>query len=166
VNTTDQDGSIDAVANSLLMTEDNAASAPEVDDEEQLAEAIDDGEAADDVEPDAIEGDDEESDDDTAEADDEPQESLYTVMVDGKPHNVTLEQLKQGWSGQSALQKRFEAVAGQRKQLEAMAEQLQNEASLLAQTRQRMDAGVGLVQPTHRAARCSIKTRLDIWTPS
>jgi hypothetical protein len=148
VNTTDQDGSIDAVANSLLMTEDNAASAPEVDDEEQSAEAIDDGEAADDVEPDAIEGDDEESDDDTAEVDDEPQESLYTVMVDGKPHNVTLEQLKQGWSGQSALQKRFEAVANQRKELEAMAEQLQNEASLLAQTRQRTDAGVGLVQPT------------------
>ena len=148
MNTTDQDGSIDAVANSLLMTEDNAASAPEVDDEEQLAEAIDDGEAADDVEPGAIEGDDEESDDDTAEVDEEPQESLYTVMVDGKPQNVTLEQLKQGWSGQSAIQKRFEEVAGQRKQLEAFAEQLQNEASLLAQTRQRVDAGVGLVQPT------------------
>jgi len=149
VNTTDQDGSIDAVADSLLMSEVNDQEAIQADDEdEQSVEAIDDGEATDDVEADdAIEADDEDHDEENDEVDEEPQESLHTVMVDGKPQNVTLEQLKQGFSGQAAIQKRLEDVANQRKQVETFVEQLKGEADFLSQTRQRLQAGIGATPP-------------------
>jgi len=42
----------------------------------------------------------------------------YTVKADGKEETVTIDQLKQSYSGQSAINKRFQEVAEMRKQVE------------------------------------------------
>ena len=42
----------------------------------------------------------------------------YTVKTDGKEETVTIDQLKQSYSGQSAINKRFQEVAEMRKQIE------------------------------------------------
>ena len=42
----------------------------------------------------------------------------YTVKSDGKEETVTIDQLKQSYSGQSAINKRFQEVAEARKQIE------------------------------------------------
>ena len=42
----------------------------------------------------------------------------YTVKTDGKEETVTIDQLKQSYSGQSAINKRFQEVAEMRKQVE------------------------------------------------
>lgn len=148
MTTTDQDGSIDAVADSILMAEENDPTQIDVEDDEQSAEVTDGDEAADDVEADdADEADDEDHDDEDTEADDDAPEILHTVTVDGKPQQVTLDQLKQGYSGQAAIQKRFEEVAQERKQVAAFVERLKSEADIVLQTRQRIESGVGIAPP-------------------
>lgn len=149
MTTTDQDGSIDAVADSILMAEENDPTQIDVEDDEQSAEVTDNGdEAADDVEAeDADEADDEDHDDEDTDADDDAPEILHTVTVDGKPQQVTLDQLKQGYSGQAAIQKRFEEVASERKQVAAFVERLKSEAEIVLQTRQRIESGVGIAPP-------------------
>jgi hypothetical protein len=148
VTTTDQGGSIDAVADSILMAEENDPTQIDVEDDEQSAEVTDGDEAADDVEADdADEADDEDHDDEDTDADDDAPEILHTVTVDGKPQQVTLDQLKQGYSGQTTIQKRFEEVALQRKQVAAFAEQLKSEAEIVLQTNQRLNSGVGIAPP-------------------
>lgn len=148
MTTTDQDGSIDAVADSILMAEENDPTQIDVEDDEQSAEVTEGDEAADDVEAeDADEADDEDHDDEDTDADDDAPEILHTVTVDGKPQQVTLDQLKQGYSGQAAIQKRFEEVASERKQVAAFAERLKSEAEIVLQTRQRIESGVGIAPP-------------------
>ena len=148
MTTTDQDGSIDAVADSILMAEENDPTQIDVEDDEQSAEVTEGDEAADDVEAeDADEADDEDHDDEDTDADDDAPEILHTVTVDGKPQQVTLDQLKQGYSGQAAIQKRFEEVAAERKQVAAFVERLKSEADIVLQTRQRIESGVGIAPP-------------------
>lgn len=148
MTTTDQDGSIDAVADSILMAEENDPTQIDVEDDEQSAEVTEGDEAADDVEAeDADEADDEDHDDEDTDADDDAPEILHTVTVDGKPQQVTLDQLKQGYSGQAAIQKRFEEVASERKQVAAFVERLKSEAEIVLQTRQRIESGVGIAPP-------------------
>ena len=148
MDTTDQDGSIDAVADSILMAEGNAPTPNDVEDDEQSAEVTDGDEAADDVEADdADKADDEDHDDEDTDADADAPEILHTVTVDGKPQQVTLDQLKQGYSGQAAIQKRFEEVAAERKQVAAFVERLKSEADIVLQTRQRIESGVGIAPP-------------------
>ena len=68
------------------------------------------------------------------EADDIEEETVepeyYTVKADGKEEKVTIEQLKQEYSGQKAIQNRFQELAQMRKQLE----QKMNEVSQREQT--------------------------------
>ena len=77
-------------------------------------------EEADDL--DELEVSDEELLDAEIEADDIEEEAVepeyYTVKSDGKEETVTLDQLKQSYSGQSAINKRFQEVAEMRKQIE------------------------------------------------
>ena len=95
--------------------EEETSVAPEA--EEAEVEAV---EEADDL--DELEVSDEELLDAEIEADDIEEEAVepeyYTVKSDGKEETVTLDQLKQSYSGQSAINKRFQEVAEMRKQLE------------------------------------------------
>ena len=95
--------------------EEETSVAPEA--EEAEVEAVEETE-----ELDELEVSDEELLDADIEAPDIEEETVepeyYTVKSDGKEETVTLDQLKQSYSGQSAINKRFQEVAEMRKQVE------------------------------------------------
>jgi len=99
--------------------------AEEPEEEQPVEDSADEGEEVDedDGEPESDEESDEEGDedidDDVDEAEDEdPEETFYTVKVDGTEEQVTLEDLKRGYSGQKYVQKGMQEAAEQRKQAE------------------------------------------------
>lgn len=71
----------------------------------------------------------------------EPQETTYRVKVDGEEVEVTLDQLKQGYSGQQYVQKGMQEAAEQRKQAEAVYASLQQERQNLQQLVAQMQTG-------------------------
>lgn len=79
-------------------------------------------------------------DDDIEDAVQEESSSTITVKVDGKETEVTLDELKQGYSGQKYVQQGMQQAAQQRKEAEAVYEALLNERQqvqqLLAQAQQ------------------------------
>lgn len=80
------------------------------------------------------EADEEPSEADEAEDQPEPEApSKYTVKVDGKEVEVTLDELMRGYSGQAYIQKGMQQVAEARKQAEEQAQALQQQqAAILA----------------------------------
>ena len=95
--------------------EEETSVAPEA--EEAELEAVEETE-----ELDELEVSEEDIEDAEIEADDIEEETVepeyYTVKSDGTEETVTLEQLKQGYSGQSTINKRFQEIAQIRKDLE------------------------------------------------
>lgn len=95
------------------------------DDDDQAEEVSADAEDQDDADVDS-DDEDYEIDEDQLEAN-EDQPDYFTVKVDGREETVTLDQLKQNYSGQKAIQSRFQEVAEMRKQVEAAAQQTAQE---------------------------------------
>lgn len=149
-------GDIDSVANSLIQTDS--------DDDQQLdaaddtAQADAEGQATDDVEEaedqaadddgDAVDDDETASEDDGGEA---PQK--FKVKVDGQELEVTLDDLKRSFSGQSYIQKRMEDVAAIRKEAEVTYHALNQERAQVQQALavyQQQLAATGNPQPPSR----------------
>ena len=61
------------------------------------------------------------------------QDPVYTVKVDGREEQVTLDELKRGYSGQKYIQKGMSEVAETRKQFEALQAQVDQERQVLYQ---------------------------------
>lgn len=108
---------------------------PEEDASEEVEELEE--EAEDDTEESVVDSDEDEEDEYESEedepAEEEPQEAVYTVKVDGEEVEVTLDQLKQGYSGQKYVQKGMQQAAEARKQAEAVYEALTQERQSLQQ---------------------------------
>lgn len=161
MTTTDQielAGDIDSVAASLFTGD--------ADDDDQQRFAADDtaqadaeGQANDDVN----EADDQAADDDgnavdddeTAETDDgeEAPQKRFKVKVDGRETEVTLDDLKRSYSGQSYIQKRMEDVAAIRKEAEVTYHALNQERAQVSQALaayQQQLAASGNPQPPSR----------------
>lgn len=149
MDTTDMDGSIDSVADSLIMgnegkenpTEEDLLDQPEA--ESNDADEYEDGEDLDDT---ADEGDDpDESDDqdedEAEEAEDAGQQELYTVKVDGEEREVTLEDLKRSFSGQAYIQKGMQEASEAKKEAEGVYQALLNERQQLSQLLQQAQSG-------------------------
>jgi hypothetical protein len=139
VDTTElgNDGTVESVAESLIETE-----TPEV--EEETNEIIDEN---DEVEEEAIEddGDDVEVDEEEHESHDE----TLTVKIDGEEVEVTLDELKRGYSGQKYIQKGMQEAAEQRKAVEQQYQQLQAQSQQLNQVLQAAQSGqLNLTPPT------------------
>lgn len=83
----------------------------------------------------------EEDYEDAEEAEDSEPE-LYTVRVDGKEEQVSLEDLKRGYSGQKYVQKGMQEAAEQRKQAEQIYMALMNERQQIAQALQMSLQGI------------------------
>ena len=89
---------------------------------------------------------------DDAEVDDEdPEEATedttaFSVKVDGKEEQWTLDQLKQSAAGQAAINKRFQEVAEARKQIQQHAAALQQQQQQVVQLHQQAQNG-GLQAP-------------------
>lgn len=66
-------------------------------------------------------------------AEEDPQGAVFTVKVDGEEVEVTLDQLKQGYSGQKYVQKGMQQAAEARKQAEAVYTALSQERQNLQQ---------------------------------
>ena len=114
---------------------------PEEDVSDEVEEDVeDDGEE---VESESDDDDDDEDVDDEVddeEDDQEPQES-YTVKVDGKETEVTLEELKRGYSGQKYVQKGMQEAAEARKQAEGVHAALMQERQNLMALMNQVQAG-------------------------
>lgn len=118
----------EAVEEEVTQPEEDVADEPEADYE-------DDGEVSEEEDDDSEELDDSEDedyeDDDAEEADEEPE--TYTVKVDGEEVQVSLDELKQGYSGQKYVQKGMQQAAEARKQAEAVYADLMRGRQELAQ---------------------------------
>ena len=109
----------------------------DVDLEDQVGENDEDDDVADTSDEEAY--DDEEDDGDTDPAEDEGQpEPLHTVTVDGVEIQVTTDELRRGYSGQQYIQQGMREVAEARKQVQAMAQNLQTELAQIDGLRQRL----------------------------
>jgi hypothetical protein len=150
-------GDIDSVANSLLLTE--------VEDDQQLdaaddtAQADAETQATDDVEeaedPATDDGSDDAADEDETASEDDGEETpqRFKVKVDGQELEVTLDDLKRSFSGQSYIQKRMEDVAAIRKEAEATYHALNQERAQVQQALavyQQQLAAAGNPQPPSR----------------
>lgn len=145
-NTTDT-GSIDAVAASIIdapaREEQVVEDAEIIEDEAPEAEAeAEEVEAADDAEP--ASADDEEEE---LAADEEPDQPTYTVKVDGKVKQVTLDELRRGYSGQAFIQQGMEQLAEARKAMQAEYQSLQSERQQIAEVMGKVQSGQGLTMP-------------------
>ena len=117
----------------------------ELDDEQPEGDFEDEGEEVDeesDYEEESDEVDDsEDNEDEVDESEDEdPDTALYTVKVDGVEEQVTLDDLKRGYSGQKYVQKGMQEAAEARKQAEEVY------ASLLEARQKVVDLYSGLQQ--------------------
>lgn len=146
-DTTAIDGNdMDDVADNLIMDQEPAAEEPEADGlEDQAQEPDDEGEQEEAVDETAEEDDD---DQEAEEADEEPAETLYTVKVDGQERQVSLDELRRGYSGQGYIQEQMRTVAEGRKQIEQMYHQLQQETQQVTALRQQLETGGIPTQPT------------------
>jgi len=150
---TENDGSIETAVESILApiedekvetTEEETQATEETAEVEETAETEE-------VETEALEEDyDTDSDDDVAELDEDTDQvedavqdapSNITVKVDGNEVEVTLDELKQGYSGQKYVQKGMQEAALQRKEAEEVYSALVNERQQMAQLFQELQQG-------------------------
>lgn len=109
--------------------------APEADVEAEEVEAEADAEAS--------ENDEEEE----PAADEEPDQPTYTVKVDGKVKQVTLDELRRGYSGQAFIQQGMEQLAEARKAMQTEYQTLQSERQRIAEVMGSVQNGQGLTVP-------------------
>jgi len=142
-STTARDGSIDAVAASLVegptpntndepddeMEQSTQDDAQDQSEGEEQGEA-DDGDASDDNDDQGSTDEDAAAD---AEGDDDTAGQLFTVNVDGRTQQVPLAELIRGYSGQAYIQKGMREVADARKETSAVYQALQTERQQIAQ---------------------------------
>lgn len=149
-DTTALDGSIDAVAASLI----DGPQPQEDETTEELEQsagddAQDQPEASEDVsEDDTSEDVDEGADESDADVDEEePAEQLYTVKVDGRDQQVPLSELLRGYAGQAYIQKGMREVAAVKQQIAAAYEALTSERQQLTQFAQAVQTGQVPMRP-------------------
>ena len=120
----------------------------EVEDDEDVEEDEEDVEESEESEDE--ESEDEEDTEDTEQAGTQAQS--FTVKVDGKTEVVTLDELKQGYSGQKYVQKGMQEAATAKKEAEAVYSALLQERQNIAQLYQQAQQGT-LAQPPVEPAR-------------
>jgi len=82
----------------------------------------------------------------------EEPEEIYSVKVDGQETQVTLDDLKQGYSGQKYVQQGMQDVANKRKEAEDVYTALNNERQQMAELYQSLQNG-GLAHPPEKPTK-------------
>ena len=136
---TSEDNNFDEAVDAMIEPDDDQTEEVEVADDEQ-----DDVEASSEDQDDDL-GDVEIDDEDLVEATEDT--VLYTVKVDGKEEQRTLDQLKQGYAGQSAIGRGLQENAQVRKQLDQEKALFQQQQQQFFQLHQKAQSG-GLQAPT------------------
>ena len=141
-----QYGSLDSAISAMIEPEsvenkDNDTEIDESEDEneteESNAETEDESNEEDSEDEDEEDAEDEEEDTDSA----GKQDPVFTVKIDGTDKQVTLSELKRGYSGQQFVQKGMQEAAGQRKQAEEVYAALLNERQQIATLYQQIQGG-------------------------
>jgi hypothetical protein len=130
----------ESVENEENSTNEVAESEDENETDDVEAEAEDESEESDGAEDEAEESEDEAGDDEDADEANKT-EPVYTIKIDGTEQQVTLSELKRGYSGQQYVQKGMQEAAAQRKQAESVYAALLNERQQVAQLYQQIQAG-------------------------
>jgi small-conductance mechanosensitive channel len=114
--------------------EEETDEAPQDETEPEEPEAEDDAseEVADENDDEADEEEADETDEDDEEDEEQPADR-YIVKVDGEEREVTLDELKRGYSGQAYIQKGMEDVKAKERQITEFAQSLQQERQALMQ---------------------------------
>lgn len=143
-DTTADEGSVDAVAASLI-------DGPQEDNEQdEILEQPDEGDASIQMDADDAVSDDDTANDDEDEGADEseadadevaPAERLFTVKVDGREQQVPLNELLRGYSGQAYIQRGMQEVADARQQITAASETFAQERQQFLQFAQAAQSG-------------------------
>lgn len=137
------DGTIEGAIASLI---NEPQEVEEVESEEESEDVDTEVDTSDEEEEPSEEDDsEEEADEDDAEEAEDSEPEAYTVKVDGKEQQVTLEELKRGYSGQQYVQKGMQEAANLRKQAEQVYSALLSERQQISQIFQQVQAG-GLPQ--------------------
>lgn len=142
------DGSIESAVSAMIApesveneeTDTNEVAEPEEtnDTEEANAESENDSEESEDSDDD----DEDDAEDEEEDADEANKtEPVYTIKVDGTEKQVTLSELKRGYSGQQFVQKGMQEAAAQRKQAEEVYAALLNERQQISQLYQQIQGG-------------------------
>ena len=148
-DTTALDGSIDAVAASLIDGPTQEDEQPEDLEQSEQDDAQDQNEA-DEADAEEAYADDEDEGADESDADveqDEPAEQLFTVKVDGRDQQVPLNELIRGYAGQAYIQKGMKEAAAIKQQAAAIYEALNNERQQVAQFVQAVQTGQVPMRP-------------------
>ena len=111
---------------------------------EEVEEEITEDEAE---EIEASDSEDDEDPIDDASPEDLQEPTLYSVKVNGVESEVTLEDLKQGYSGQKYVQQGMQEVAAAKKEAEAVYEALTNERQQMADLYQQLQNGQFAPEP-------------------
>ena len=145
-------GSIEAVAASIIDAPVEEETVAEELTEEVEAAEVDTDDVDDVSEVDEADDAEEYDESEAEEVQEEPTHGeLYTVKVDGKTKQVTLDELTRGYSGQAYIQQTLEQVAEAKKamqqQYQEMQNERQNERQFIAELRQKAEQGQSLVPP-------------------
>ena len=119
--------------------------APQPEAQEAEDEAVEEDEAEVEAEFEEVESDDDSEEEDEYEDTDEAEASapeLYTVKVDGKEEQVSLDDLKRGYSGQKYVQKGMQEAAAMRKQVEEVYANLLSERQQISNLLQHAQSGL------------------------
>ena len=146
------DGTIESAVESIIAPSEEPIA--EIVEEEIEVVDTEDSEIEDEVDSDETEEDEDYEDNEESDsADDEdqiedasPEEPRYAVKVNGTEVEVSLEDLKQGYSGQQYVQQGMQDAAAQKKEAEAVYTALNNERAKMAQLYQQLQTG-GVTQP-------------------
>ena len=135
----------DAVESIVAPSEEPTEEVLEVQETEEISAEPETEEVEEEEEVEEIEA----SDSDDEDLIDEPSQEepdFYSVKVNGQERQVTLDDLKQGYSGQEYVQQGMQDVANKRKEAENVYEALNNERQQLAEIYQQLQNG-GVAQP-------------------
>ena len=102
---------------------------------EEAEEAVEEFEAADEDQSDG------EVDDVEEEVDDSETDNVYTIKLDGEEHEVTLEELRNGYQRQADYTRKSQSLAEQRKTYEANLEAVQTERGQYAEALELLSKG-------------------------
>lgn len=150
METTDNDGSIEEVANSLLLMPQNPESDTPKESDDEVQDEIEEAQDESSEEEESDISSEEDSEGDVAEEqDDEGQvdPDTFTVKVDGEEVQVSIDDLKRSYSGQAYIQKGMQEAAAQKKQAESIYQALLNERQQLSQLLAQAQSGDMLREP-------------------
>ena len=144
----DRDGTVDSVAETLISNPEPVEEAADLETEaiEDSDEALEEPETDEADEPEDI-AEEVEEEDEEQDHEEAGQEELYTVKVDGEEREVTLNDLKQSFSGQAYIQKGMQDAAAQKKQAEEVYHALLQEREQMSQLLNQLQSGEMIQAP-------------------